>query len=194
MKDKFLKYWPHAVLIVFDIAVGQTIVYFINKAAIDYQFITDLITRIVDIIIAILNFVVVIYIFKNERKEHNVDKKQEYKLYWYQTYILPDSIKYIKIFFQSVEENIDKGLDLNIQNAQNYMNYTKDHNECKKRITEILKIVSESTYNNIIDIFKNFQDEFNTNLNDNPEKENLKNIANKYKNQMMECLYKYELI
>ena len=142
MKDKFLKYWPHVVLIVFDIAVGQTIVYFINKAASDYQFITDLITRIVDIIIAILNFAVVIYIFKNERKEHNVDKKQEYKLYWYQTYILPDSIKYIKIFFQSVEENIDKGLDLNIENAQNYMNYTKDHNECKKRITEILKIVS----------------------------------------------------
>lgn len=37
------------------------------------------------------------------------------------------------------------------------MKYTKGHNECKKRITEILRIVSDSTYNNIIEIFKNFQ-------------------------------------
>ena len=74
------------------------------------------------------------------------------------------------------------------------MKYTKGHNECKKRITEILRIVSDSTYNNIIEIFKNFQDEFNTNLGDRVEKDNLKTIANKYKIQMMESLYKYELL
>lgn len=194
MKDKVVKYWPHIFICIFSIAIGQTVVYFINKGAVDSQFITDLITRIIDILIAILNFSVVIFIFKNERDERSTDKKEKYNLYWYQTYILPDSIKYIRQFFDNLEILIDEGLDMNTENAERYMKYTKGHNECKKRITEILRIVSDSTYNNIIEIFKNFQDEFNTNLGDRVEKDNLKTIANKYKIQMMESLYKYELL
>lgn len=194
MKQKIIKYWPHIFICVFSIAIGQTVVYFINKGSGDSQFITDLITRIIDILIAILNFSVVIFIFNNERNERSADKKEKYNLYWYQTYILPDSIKYIRKFFDDLEILIDEGLDMNTENAERYMKYTKGHNECKKRITEILRIVSDSTYNNIIEIFKNFQDEFNANLCDKAERDNLKSIASKYKNQMMESLYKYELL
>lgn len=70
MRNKsILKYWPHLFIIVFDIVIGQTIIYFINKGSTDSQFLIDLITRILDIFIAILNFVVVVYIFKKEQEE-----------------------------------------------------------------------------------------------------------------------------
>lgn len=76
MKDKVVKYWPHIFICIFSIAIGQTVVYFINKGAVDSQFITDLITRIIDILIAILNFSVVIFIFKmNVMKEVLIKKK-----------------------------------------------------------------------------------------------------------------------
>ena len=48
-----------------------------NKGSTDSQFLIDLITRILDIFIAILNFVVVVYIFKKEQEEKNINKKQK---------------------------------------------------------------------------------------------------------------------
>lgn len=201
MKNFVTKNWPQIFIFVLNIAIGQTIVYFINKGNSDIQFITDLITRIIDILIAVLNFIVVVYIFKNDEKERNKDKqerdddkKQKYKLYWYQTYILPDSLKYIRNFFEILDNLIDQGLDMSEEQADKYLKYTKEHNECKMKITELLNIVSNSTYNSIINLFKDFQDEFNTNLGNHVDKENLKAITSKYKNQMMNVLYKYEMM
>ena len=77
MKKIVSKYWPHIFIIALDIAIGQTVIYFINKGTMDSQFITDLITRVIDILIAILNFIVVVFIFKNEKDERNEGKKEK---------------------------------------------------------------------------------------------------------------------
>ena len=193
MRNKsILKYWPHLFIIVFDIVIGQTIIYFINKGSTDSQFLIDLITRILDIFIAILNFVVVVYIFKKEQEEKNINKQEEYNMFWYQTYILPNTINQLKRFFECIELLIESGLDMTEEHKDNYMEYTKKHNECKKNITELLNIVSNNTYTKIINVFKEFQDEFNTKLYNQPEKNELKNIVASYKHQMFDCLYKYD--
>ena len=145
--------------------------------------------EIMDLTIQLFNVFIVIYIFMRERKERDENRKINYKLYWYKTYILPNSMENVNKFFEKLDLHIENGMSKNEKMTNEYTNYTNELNECKKNITELMMIVSKITYTNVIKCFINFQDEFNGKITES-SKEELKKIAKKYKNSIISELYK----
>lgn len=148
--------------------------------------------EIMDLTIQLFNVFIVIYIFMRERKERDENRKINYKLYWYKTYILPNSMENVNKFFEKLDLHIENGMSKNEKMTNEYTNYTNELNECKKNITELMMIVSKITYTNVIKCFINFQDEFNGKITES-SKEELKKIAKKYKNSIISELYKFEI-
>ena len=126
---------------------------------------------------------------KNKRQ-----KEKEYSLYWYQTFILPDSIKYIKEFkndlFVLVDNNLKSG---NTVDSDKYAEYTKLHISCKNNVTEILKVISPKTEQAIRTSFSNFQDEFSKLVYETGTVEDIKKSIIENETKLLEILYKYEI-
>lgn len=160
--NKNNKILPPIIAFILSIIIGQVILWIINRTEL------DIIANMLEVLISILNFIFVIYIFKNDQKyreeERQLNKNQkekEYSLYWYQTFILPDSIKYIKEFKDELYNLVDNNLKIeNTVDSNKYAEYTRLHIKCKNNVTEILKVISPKTEQAIRTRFSDFQDEF----------------------------------
>lgn len=193
--DKNNKILPPIIACILSIVIGQVVLWIINRTEL------EIISNMLEILIAVLNFIFVIYIFKNDQKyreeERQLNKSQkekEYSLYWYQTFILPDSIKYIKEFkndlFVLVDNNLKSG---NTVDSDKYAEYTKLHISCKNNVTEILKVISPKTEQAIRTSFSNFQDEFSKLVYETGTVEDIKKSIIENETKLLEILYKYEI-
>lgn len=193
--DKNNKILPPIIACILSIVIGQVVLWIINRTEL------EIISNMLEVLIAVLNFVFVIYIFKNDQKyreeERQLNKSQkekEYSLYWYQTFILPDSIKYIKEFkndlFVLVDNNLKSG---NTVDSDKYAEYTKLHISCKNNVTEILKVISPKTEQAIRTSFSNFQDEFSKLVYETGTVEDIKKSIIENETKLLEILYKYEI-
>ncbi len=193
--NKNNKILPPIIACILSIVIGQVVLWIINRTEL------DIISNMLEVLIAVLNFIFVIYIFKNDQKyreeERQLNKSQkekEYSLYWYQTFILPDSIKYIKEFkndlFVLVDNNLKSG---NTVDSDKYAEYTKLHISCKNNVTEILKVISPKTEQAIRTSFSNFQDEFSKLVYETGTVEDIKKSIIENETKLLEILYKYEI-
>lgn len=193
--NKNNKILPPIIACILSIAIGQVVLWIINRTEL------EIISNMLEVLIAVLNFIFVIYIFKNDQKyreeERQLNKSQkekEYSLYWYQTFILPDSIKYIKEFkndlFVLVDNNLKSG---NTVDSDKYAEYTKLHISCKNNVTEILKVISPKTEQAIRTSFSNFQDEFSKLVYETGTVEDIKKSIIENETKLLEILYKYEI-
>ncbi len=193
--DKNNKILPPIIACILSIVIGQVVLWIINRTEL------EIISNMLEVLIAVLNFIFVIYIFKNDQKyreeERQLNKSQkekEYSLYWYQTFILPDSIKYIKEFkndlFVLVDNNLKSG---NTVDSDKYAEYTKLHISCKNNVTEILKVISPKTEQAIRTSFSNFQDEFSKLVYETGTVEDIKKSIIENETKLLEILYKYEI-
>lgn len=193
--NKNNKILPPIIACILSIVIGQVVLWIINRTEL------DIISNMLEDLIAVLNFIFVIYIFKNDQKyreeERQLNKSQkekEYSLYWYQTFILPDSIKYIKEFkndlFVLVDNNLKSG---NTVDSDKYAEYTKLHISCKNNVTEILKVISPKTEQAIRTSFSNFQDEFSKLVYETGTVEDIKKSIIENETKLLEILYKYEI-
>lgn len=193
--DKNNKILPPIIACILSIVIGQVVLWIINRTEL------EIISNMLEVLIAVLNFIFVIYIFKNDQKyreeERQLNKSQkekEYSLYWYQTFILPDSIKYIKEFkndlFVLVDNNLKSG---NTVDSDKYAEYTKLHISCKNNVTEILKVISPKTEQAIRSSFSNFQDEFSKLVYEAGTVEDIKKSIIENETKLLEILYKYEI-
>lgn len=193
--NKNNKILPPIIACILSIVIGQVVLWIINRTEL------EIISNMLEVLIAVLNFIFVIYIFKNDQKyreeERQLNKSQkekEYSLYWYQTFILPDSIKYIKEFkndlFVLVDNNLKAG---NTVDSDKYAEYTKLHISCKNNVTEILKVISPKTEQAIRTSFSNFQDEFSKLVYETGTVEDIKKSIIENETKLLEILYKYEI-
>lgn len=193
--NKNNKILPPIIACILSIVIGQVVLWIINRTEL------EIISNMLEVLIAVLNFIFVIYIFKNdqkyreeERKLNKSQKEKEYSLYWYQTFILPDSIKYIKEFkndlFVLVDNNLKSG---NTVDSDKYAEYTKLHISCKNNVTEILKVISPKTEQAIRTSFSNFQDEFSKLVYETGTVEDIKKSIIENETKLLEILYKYEI-
>lgn len=193
--NKNNKILPPIIACILSIVIGQVVLWIINRTEL------EIISNMLEVLIAVLNFIFVIYIFKNDQKyreeERQLNKSQkekEYSLYWYQIFILPDSIKYIKEFkndlFVLVDNNLKSG---NTVDSDKYAEYTKLHISCKNNVTEILKVISPKTEQAIRTSFSNFQDEFSKLVYETGTVEDIKKSIIENETKLLEILYKYEI-
>ena len=193
--DKNNKILPPIIACILSIVIGQVVLWIINRTEL------EIISNMLEVLIAVLNFIFVIYIFKNDQKYREEEtqlnksqKEKEYSLYWYQTFILPDSIKYIKEFkndlFVLVDNNLKSG---NTVDSDKYAEYTKLHISCKNNVTEILKVISPKTEQAIRTSFSNFQDEFSKLVYETGTVEDIKKSIIENETKLLEILYKYEI-
>lgn len=193
--NKNNKILPPIIAFILSIIIGQVILWIINRTEL------DIIANILEVLISILNFIFVIYIFKNDQKyreeERQLNKNQkekEYSLYWYQTFILPDSIKYIKEFKDELYNLVDNNLKIeNTVDSNKYAEYTRLHIKCKNNVTEILKVISPKTEQAIRTRFSDFQDEFSKLVYETGTLEDMKKAIIENETKLLEILYKYEI-
>ena len=193
--NKNNKSLPPIIALILSIVIGQIILWIINCTGF------EIISNMLEVLIAILNFIFVIYIFKNdqkyreeERQLNKIQKEKEYSLYWYQTFILPDSIKYIKDFKNDLFVLVDNNLKVgNTVDSDKYAEYTKLHISCKNNVTEILKVISPKTEQAIRTSFSNFQDEFSKLVYETGTVEDIKKSIIENETKLLEILYKYEI-
>ena len=193
--NKNNKILPPIIAFILSIIIGQVILWIINRTEL------DIIANMLEVLISILNFIFVIYIFKNDQKyreeERQLNKNQkekEYSLYWYQTFILPDSIKYIKEFKDELYNLIDNNLKIeNTVDSNKYAEYTRLHIKCKNNVTEILKVISPKTEQAIRTRFSDFQDEFSKLVYETGTLEDMKKAIIENETKLLEILYKYEI-
>lgn len=180
---------------ILSIVIGQVVLWIINRTEL------EIISSMLEVLIAVLNFIFVIYIFENdqkyrkeERQLNKCQKEKEYSLYWYQTFILPDSIKYIKKFKNDLFVLVDNNLKVgNTVDSDKYAEYTKLHISCKNNVTEILKVISPKTEQTIRISFSNFQDEFSKLVYETGTVEDIKKSIIENETKLLEILYKYEI-
>ena len=178
-----------------SIIIGQVIIWIVNKTAI------DIVSSILEVLVSTFNFIFVIYIFKKDQdyreEERQLSKKQkekEYSLYWYQTFILPDSIKYIKGFKNDLYALVENNLkDENNVDSDKFAKYTRLHIECKNNVTEILKVISPKTEQMIRTCFSDFQDEFTKLVYEAGTVEEMKKAIIENETKLLEILYRYEI-
>lgn len=193
--NKNNKILPPIITFILSIIIGQVILWIINRTEL------DIIANMLEVLISILNFIFVIYIFKNDQKyreeERQLNKNQkekEYSLYWYQTFILPDSIKYIKEFKDELYNLVDNNLKIeNTVDSNKYAEYTRLHIKCKNNVTEILKVISPKTEQAIRTRFSDFQDEFSKLVYETGTLEDMKKAIIENETKLLEILYKYEI-
>ena len=193
--NKNNKILPPIIAFILSIIIGQVILWIINRTEL------DIIANMLEVLISILNFIFVIYIFKNDQKyreeERQLNKNQkekEYSLYWYQTFILPDSIKYIKEFKDELYNLVDNNLKIeNTVDSNKYAEYTRLHIKCKNNVTEILKVISPKTEQAIRTRFSDFQDEFSKLVYETGTVEDIKKSIIENETKLLEILYKYEI-
>jgi|GEM_PF-2817953 hypothetical protein len=193
--NKNNKILPPIIAFILSIIIGQVILWIINRTEL------DIIANMLEVLISILNFIFVIYIFKNDQKyreeERQLNKNQkekEYSLYWYQTFILPDSIKYIKEFKDELYNLVDNNLKIeNTVDSNKYAEYTRLHIKCKNNVTEILKVISPKTEQAIRTRFSDFQDEFSKLVYETGTLEDMKKAIIENETKLLEVLYKYEI-
>ncbi len=193
--NKNNKILPPIIAFILSIVIGQVILWIVNCTGL------EIISNMLEVLIAILNFIFVIYIFKNDQKyreeERQLNKNQkekEYSLYWYQTFILPDSIKYIKEFKNDLYALLDNNLKVdNTVDSNKYAEYTRLHIRCKNNVTEILKVISPKTEQAIRTSFSNFQDEFSKLVYEAGTVEDIKKAIIENETKLLEILYKYEI-
>jgi hypothetical protein len=193
--NKNNKILPPIIAFILSIIIGQVILWIINRTEL------DIIANMLEVLISILNFIFVIYIFKNDQKyreeERQLNKNQkekEYSLYWYQTFILPDSIKYIKEFKDELYNLVDNNLKIeNTVDSNKYAEYTRLHIKCKNNVTEILKVISPKTEQAIRTRFSDFQDEFSKLVYETGTLEDMKKAIIENETKLLEILYKYEI-
>lgn len=193
--NKNNKILPPIIAFILSIIIGQVILWIINRTDL------DIIANMLEVLISILNFIFVIYIFKNDQKyreeERQLNKNQkekEYSLYWYQTFILPDSIKYIKEFKDELYNLVDNNLKIeNTVDSNKYAEYTRLHIKCKNNVTEILKVISPKTEQAIRTRFSDFQDEFSKLVYETGTLEDMKKAIIENETKLLEILYKYEI-
>ena len=193
--NKNNKILPPIIAFILSIIIGQVILWIINRTEL------DIIANMLEVLISILNFIFVIYIFKNDQKyreeERQLNKNQkekEYSLYWYQTFILPDSIKYIKEFKDELYNLVDNNLKIeNTVDSNKYAEYTRLHIKCKNNVTEILKVISPKTEQAIRTRFSDFQDEFSQLVYETGTVEDMKKAIIENETKLLEILYKYEI-
>ena len=193
--NKNNKNLPPIIALILSIVIGQVILWIINCTGF------EIISNMLEVLIAILNFIFVIYIFKNdqkyreeERQLNKIQKEKEYSLYWYQTFILPDSIKYIKEFKKDLLVLVDNNLKVgNTVDSDKYAKYTKLHINCKNNVTEILKVISPKTEQAIRASFSSFQDEFSKLVYETGTVEDIKKSIIENETKLLEILYKYEI-
>ena len=193
--NKNNKILPPIIAFILSIIIGQVILWIINRTEL------DIIANMLEVLISILNFIFVIYIFKNDQKyreeERQLNKNQkekEYSLYWYQTFILPDSIKYIKEFKDELYNLVDNNLKIeNTVDSNKYAEYTRLHIKCKNNVTEILKVISPKTEQAIRTRFSDFQDEFSKLVYETGTLEDMKKEIIENETKLLEILYKYEI-
>lgn len=193
--NKNNKILPPIIAFILSIIIGQVILWIINRTEL------DIIANMLEVLISILNFIFVIYIFKNDQKyreeERQLNKNQkekEYSLYWYQTFILPDSIKYIKEFKDELYNLVDNNLKIeNTVDSNKYAEYTRLHIKCKNNVTEILKVISPKTEQAIRTRFSDFQDEFSKLVYETGTLEDMKKAIIENETKLLELLYKYEI-
>lgn len=192
--NKNNKILPPIIAFILSIIIGQVILWIINRTEL------DIIANMLEVLISILNFIFVIYIFKNDQKyreERQLNKNQkekEYSLYWYQTFILPDSIKYIKEFKDELYNLVDNNLKIeNTVDSNKYAEYTRLHIKCKNNVTEILKVISPKTEQAIRTRFSDFQDEFSKLVYETGTLEDMKKTIIENETKLLEILYKYEI-
>ena len=193
--NKNNKILPPIIAFILSIIIGQVILCIINRTEL------DIIANMLEVLISILNFIFVIYIFKNDQKyreeERQLNKNQkekEYSLYWYQTFILPDSIKYIKEFKDELYNLVDNNLKIeNTVDSNKYAEYTRLHIKCKNNVTEILKVISPKTEQAIRTRFSGFQDEFSKLVYETGTLEDMKKAIIENETKLLEILYKYEI-
>ena len=193
--NKNNKILPPIIAFILIIIIGQVILWIINRTEL------DIIANMLEVLISILNFIFVIYIFKNDQKyreeERQLNKNQkekEYSLYWYQTFILPDSIKYIKEFKDELYNLVDNNLKIeNTVDSNKYAEYTRLHIKCKNNVTEILKVISPKTEQAIRTRFSDFQDEFSKLVYETGTLEDMKKAIIENETKLLEILYKYEI-
>ena len=193
--NKNNKILPPIIAFILSIIIGQVILWIINRTEL------DIIANMLEVLISILNFIFVIYIFKNDQKyreeERQLNKNQkekEYSLYWYQTFILPDSIKYIKEFKDELYNLVDNNLKIeNTVDSNKYAEYTRLHIKCKNNVTEILKVISPKTEQAIRTRFSDFQDEVSKLVYETGTLEDMKKAIIENETKLLEILYKYEI-
>ena len=193
--NKNNKILPPIIAFILSIIIGQVILWIINRTEL------DIIANMLEVLISILNFIFVIYIFKNDQKyreeERQLNKNQkekEYSLYWYQTFILPDSIKYIKEFKDELYNLVDNNLKIeNTVDSNKYAEYTRLHIKCKNNVTEILKVISPKTEQAIRTRFSDFQDEFSKLVYETGTLEDMKKAIIENETKLLDILYKYEI-
>ena len=193
--NKNNKILPPIIAFILSIIIGQVILWIINRTEL------DIIANMLEVLISILNFIFVIYIFKNDQKyreeERQLNKNQkekEYSLYWYQTFILPDSIKYIKEFKDELYNLVNNNLKIeNTVDSNKYAEYTRLHIKCKNNVTEILKVISPKTEQAIRTRFSDFQDEFSKLVYETGTLEDMKKAIIENETKLLEILYKYEI-
>lgn len=193
--NKNNKILPPIIAFILSIIIGQVILWIINRTEL------DIIANMLEVLISILNFIFVIYIFKNDQKyreeERQLNKNQkekEYSLYWYQTFILPDSIKYIKEFKDELYNLVDNNLKIeNTVDSNKYAEYTRLHIKYKNNVTEILKVISPKTEQAIRTRFSDFQDEFSKLVYETGTLEDMKKAIIENETKLLEILYKYEI-
>lgn len=191
---------------ILSIVIGQVLLWIVNRTK------PEIITNMLEVLIAVLNFIFVIYIFKNDQKyreeerqlnkdqreeERQLNKdqrKKEYSLYWYQTFILPDSIKYIKEFKNDLNALLDNNLKVNnTVDSDKYAEYTRLHIRCKNNVTEILKVISPKTEKAIRAAFADFQDELSQLICNTGTVEDIKKAIIENETKLLEILYRYEI-
>ena len=193
--NKNNKILPPIIAFILSIIIGQVILWIINRTEL------DIIANMLEVLISILNFIFVIYIFKNDQKyreeERQLNKNQkekEYSLYWYQRFIVPDSIKYIKEFKDELYNLVDNNLKIeNTVDSNKYAEYTRLHIKCKNNVTEILKVISPKTEQAIRTRFSDFQDEFSKLVYETGTLEDMKKAIIENETKLLEILYKYEI-
>ena len=193
--NKNNKILPPIIAFILSIIIGQVILWIINRTEL------DIIANMLEVLISILNFIFVIYIFKNDQKYREEEwqlnknqKEKEYSLYWYQTFILPDSIKYIKEFKDELYNLVDNNLKIeNTVDSNKYAEYTRLHIKCKNNVTEILKVISPKTEQAKRTRFSDFQDEFSKLVYETGTLEDMKKAIRENETKLLEILYKYEI-
>ena len=192
MNKKIVIFLINLLIFTISIAFGQLVVFYLNKdvgTSTEIAFISDIVSRSIEIVIALINFAFVIYIFNKDNKDKDKEKKFEYKLYWYKTFILPKTLEDIINFYNEVDKLI---VDGNLDKDENNLKFTKMHNECKRNITDILKVVSPQTYTKIMATFRNMQDQINPLIFDNGTVQEMKAVTSEWKSKTIRILYEFE--
>ena len=155
--------------------------------------------------ISLVNLVFIVGFYFNDQKNRKIDKKADYKFFWYKDYVLKDAIKIIEEHIEKCKTIIEdckkyKLSDPTIDDYSNYLTnitilqFNESNNTTKKRISELLKTMDGEITEEIINEFRNIQDIFTEKvqyLNEDLDKLYAE-IAEK-KPELMNTLYKYGL-